>query len=149
MAAIMQIAGSSLNAIGTIAGGRQAEKMGRLEKEQAFDNALKTEAVSQREAISERRSGKIAKSRAKAVMAASGLSSTDTGALNIQNEIEAQSEYNAMAALYSGYDQAQKQRDQGVMSEWEGKQAKKASYINAASTILGSGSSMYERYGKK
>lgn len=148
-AAIMQLAGGGLQLLSTIAHGNQAEAMGQLEQAQQYENALKTEAVSQREAISERKKGTLAKSRAKAIAAASGLSATDEGAKDVYDEIDAQADYNAMAALYSGYDQAKQQRRAGDMAKWEGKQAKKASRIDAAATLLGTGSTMYERYGKK
>lgn len=146
-AAIAQIVGAGLNAYGTIAAGNAAEKMGEIEQAQLNENALQVEAVSQREAIAERRQARQARSRAKAVSAASGLSADDEGAQRIDAELEAQGEYNAMAALYSGYDEAKKMRRQGEIAATDGRNAKKASRIAAVSTILGTGSSMYQQYG--
>lgn len=147
-AAIAQFIGTGLQIYGTLASGAQAERMGEIEQAQLNEQAIQTEAVAQRTAISERDQGDLAKSRAKAVSAASGLSASDEGSQAIYNEIDAQSEYNAMAALYSGYDQAKKMRREGVMAKFEGKQAKKASYINAGATLLQGGASMYNNYGK-
>ncbi len=146
-AAIAQVAGMAMSAYGTIAAGKAARDMGEIEKAQYYDKALKVEAVAQREAIAERDAAGMAKSRAKAVTAASGLSSDDPGAQRIQQDLDAQGEYNAMAALFGGYQESQDLRNQGKIAEAEGENAYKASKLNLVANLLQSGGSMYMQYG--
>jgi hypothetical protein len=146
-AAIAQIAGAAISAYGTIAGGKAAREMGEIEKAQYYEKALKVEAVAQREAIAERDKAGLYKSRAKAVTAASGFASDDPGATRIQQDLEAQGEYNAMAALYSGYQQSKDLRNQGNVAEADGNNAYKASKVSALTNLLQTGGSMYGSYG--
>ena len=146
-AAIAQLSGAAISAYGTIAGGKAAREMGDIEKAQYYEKALKVEAVAQREAIAERDKAGLYKSRAKAVTAASGFASDDPGATRIQQDLDAQGEYNAMAALYSGYQQSKDLRNQGNVAEADGNNAYKASKVGALTNLLQTGGSMFMSYG--
>ena len=146
-AAIAQLSGAAISAYGTIAGGKAAREMGDIEKAQYYEKALKVEAVAQREAIAERDKAGLYKSRAKAVTAASGFASDDPGATRIQQDLDAQGEYNAMAALYSGYQQSKDLRNQGNVAEADGNNAYKASKVSALTNLLQTGGSMFMSYG--
>ena len=146
-AAIAQLSGAAISAYGTIAGGKAAREMGEIEKAQHYEKALKVEAVAQREAIAERDKAGLYKSRAKAVTAASGFASDDPGATRIQQDLDAQGEYNAMAALYSGYQQSKDLRNQGNVAEADGNNAYKASKVSALTNLLQTGGSMFMSYG--
>ena len=146
-AAIAQLSGAAISAYGTIAGGKAAREMGEIEKAQYYEKALKVEAVAQREAIAERDKAGLYKSRAKAVTAASGFASDDPGATRIQQDLDAQGEYNAMAALYSGYQQSKDLRNQGNVAEADGNNAYKASKVSALTNLLQTGGSMFMSYG--
>ena len=146
-AAIAQLSGAAISAYGTIAGGKAAREMGEIEKAQYYEKALKVEAVAQREAIAERDKAGLYKSRAKAVTAASGFASDDPGAARIQQDLDAQGEYNAMAALYSGYQQSKDLRNQGNVAEADGENAYKASKVSALTNLLQTGGSMFMSYG--
>lgn len=146
-AAIAQLSGAAISAYGTIAGGKAAREMGEIEKAQYYEKALKVEAVAQREAIAERDKAGLYKSRAKAVTAASGFASDDPGATRIQHDLDAQGEYNAMAALYSGYQQSKDLRNQGNVAEADGENAYKASKVSALTNLLQTGGSMFMSYG--
>lgn len=146
-AAIAQLSGAAISAYGTLAGGKAAREMGEIEKAQYYERALKVEAVAQREAIAERDKAGLYKSRAKAVTAASGFAADDPGATRIQQDLEAQGEYNAMAALYSGYQESKDLRNQGNVAQTEGENAYKASKVGVLTNLLQTGGSMYMSYG--
>lgn len=99
-------------------------------------DAIAAEAESGVEAGLYRREGRYAKSRAVAVAAASGASVRDPTMLNLMANLEAESEYSALAALYSGKSEATKLRLGARARRSEGRAARTAGYLQAAATIF-------------
>lgn len=115
---------------------------------QSERNATAAQAEAQRSAIDERKKAKLLQSRARAVAAASGGSVNDPTIQTILTGIEDEGEYRAVSALYQGDTDAAAARYAAGTYRRQGRAAKRASYLNAASTILGSASSFYSKYGE-
>ena len=147
MAEALAFAGPALKAGGTILGASSQAKT--LKKEAAgLDRQAGLErASSQREAIEERRQSRLVQSRGLAVAAASGAGADDPTVVNLLANLEGEGEYRALTALYEGNERAIGMEDQARARRKEAKNIKTAGIINAASTMLGAGSSMYDRYG--
>lgn len=107
-----------------------------------------SQAEAQRAAIEERRKAKYAQSRALAVSAASGAGASESPTVaNILGDIEAEGEYRALSALYSGDTDAALSRYAAGASRREGRARRLSSYYDASSTILGGVGDFYEKYG--
>jgi hypothetical protein len=111
----------------------------------AFDSAMAdrkatlAKATSQRRAMEARRQGDRTASDAQAVMAGSGGVTDDAGAVEQIANIKATSDYNALAALYSGNTEAK-----GL--QIEDKMRRKASKNKQIATALGGASKAYGAY---
>lgn len=147
MAEALAFAGSAAKAGGTILGA--ANEARSLKKQaQGLDRQAGLErASSQREAIEERRQSRLVQSRGLAVAAASGGGADDPTVVNLIANLEGEGEYRALTSLYEGNERAIGMEDEARARRKEAKNIKTASYISAASTMLGAGSSMYDRYG--
>lgn len=135
-AAVIPIIGAVISVAGSMQQGAAAEQSAEFDSQQLNRNALAAEASSQREAIEERRRGQIAESRARAVAVASGTTSTDVGVSDLISKIGAESEYNALAALYEGKQKAQSLRVGGEAAMFEGGVAKQAAKTKAVGTVM-------------
>ena len=147
MAEALAIGGSVLKAGGTLfSSGAQAKSL-KSEARQLDTKAGLERASSQREAMEERRKARLLQSRGLAVAAASGGGADDPGVVNILADIAGEGEYRSLTALYEGNERAFGLESEAKARRKEAKNVKTAGYIGAASTLLGAGSSMSERYG--
>jgi len=145
----MMIGSTILSATGSAMGGiseNNAAKYTAAQENIAGNNAA---GAGQRKAIAERRQGQLVQSRAQAVSAASGGGATDPTVLDIQSGIGAQTDYNAMTALYEGAEAKRGYDAQASIDRYEGGQAQTAGFLKAGTTLLSGGSSLFEKYGKK
>lgn len=152
LAAAALVAGTVLQAKGTIDEGNAANKQAKYEAAQMEANAGTNRAVAQRQAIEQRRKGRILESNLQAQAAASGASATDADVVGLAGDIGAESEYNALSNLYEGEEKARNLEGAASVRRWEGQQAKKAAKTKAISTALTSfgsmgASSMFSKYG--
>lgn len=143
----LQIAGSLISAGGTILGANSQAKQLRGEAAQLEVQAGQERASSQRQAIEERRQGRIASSRALAIAAASGGGADDPSVINAIANIEGEGEYRALTALYEGNSSGDDLVRQAAARRTEAKNVKRAALFKAAGTIIGAGSSLADRYG--
>lgn len=141
VAAVLQVVSSGLDAAGTIREGKTAEKIGEFEATQLEQNRKAVEAEGTRVAREKRREGEFAESTARARGAASGGTTTDSGATTNIAKIRKRSDYNALASLYQYETIGQGLGAQADVARFEGKQRAKASRYRAMSTMLGGGSS--------
>ena len=128
--------GSLLKAYGQVRQGRAAKKAAYAEARQMERDAISAESEASVEAGSYRREGRYAASRATAVAAGSGASVRDPTVLNIMAGLEAESEYNALSALYSGKSEALRLRAGARARRAEGRASRTAGYLQAAATIF-------------
>lgn len=163
VAPIAQVAGMGLTAAGTIAAGRNAAAQGKF-AQQAADyeaaqldiRAKEEKAAAQREAREFQRRKEHALSTVQARGGASGFSATDPTTLAIADEIARYGTLQEQTAQYGGtsrmtgiYGQANARRMEGDMALSEGKAKRGASYLNAASTIMGGITDLASKYNPK
>jgi hypothetical protein len=150
-AALPYIAAAStvIGVAGTIQQGSNQQKLLNYQAEQRDEDAKAAQADAQRESLIERKKAKNLMSRARAVAGASGAGSSDPTVTNILTDIATQGEVNALNALYSGDTQARGLRSGAGMARNEGRAARTASYMDAASTGLSGATSWYSKYGGK
>lgn len=149
-AALPYVAAAStvLGVASTVQQGRTQQKLLNQQADQRDEDAKAAQAESQRESLLERKKAKNLMSRARAVAGASGAGSSDPTVTNILTNIDTQGEVNALNALHSGNATARGLRSGAAMARNEGRAAKAASYMDAASTGLSGASSWYSKYGK-
>lgn len=128
------------------AGKAQNEQL-LLQAAEREEDAKAVQAESQREALLERKKAKNLMSRARAVSAASGAGASDPTVTNILADIETQGEVNYLNALYSGDTVARGLRSGAATSRRQGRAARTASQLNAASTGMAGATSWWEKYG--
>lgn len=144
----LSVAGPLLSAGGSIIGANSQANELRLQANQLDEQAGTDRASSQRRAIEERRQARLAQSRALAVAAASG-GADDPSVVNAIAGIEGEGEYRALSALYEGETEARSKEAQAAANRRGAKDVKTAGALKAATSIIGMGSSLYDRYGGK
>lgn len=142
-----QIAGALIQAGGTIMGGIAANDAAKAEARQLEQQAGQERAKAQRVAIEQRRKGELAQSKLTASVAGGGGDTSDPTVVDLASGIYQESEYDALMGLYNGEERARGYEYGAKVRRWEGKQAKKMSFFDAASTALGAGASLMDKYG--
>jgi hypothetical protein len=141
-------AASTIIGVGAqIKAGNEQRAMLEMQAREREEDAKAAQAESQREALIERKKAKNLVSRARAIAGASGAGSSDPTVTNILTDIETQGEVNYLNALHSGNTMARGLRSGAATARREGRAARTASNINAASTTLGGATSWYQKYG--
>lgn len=141
VAAYAALAGAAVSAYSSYEEGQAANKAAKFEAEQMERNASDARAVSQREAIEQRRRAELAQSRALAVAAASGAGALDGSVLDLMGDIGAEGDLNARTALYSGEARGAGMDASAAARRYEGKQAQRAGQMKVFSTLLSDDSS--------
>jgi hypothetical protein len=135
--------GVILQGISAIKQGQEEERASEVEAMQMEAKANEEAALSQRRAISARRRGDRAVSRAKAIAAASGGRVDDPTIQNITDDLEEDTDFNVLSALYEGESRGKDLGLQARETRRRGRYAKKSSYMNAAAST---GKSLYSMY---
>lgn len=137
--------GTGLTAAGTIYSGRQAAAAGEFEAKQLKAKGEDERAIANRRSMEARRNAQRLAGRARAVAGASGGTVSDPSVTSILANIEREGEYNALAEMYRGQTNQATLNTQANAAKLEGKQARTASYLDAAGTIY-SGLTRSSRY---
>ena len=124
--------------------GRSAMQSAKLQQKQLEENAKRTRAASQQVADQYIQESRLMESRATAVAAASGAGGGPQVA-KIIGDIGAEGQYRALMALYNGETTARTQEFAGEVSEFEGKSAQRASYLQAGGTLMGASSTAWDK----
>lgn len=127
-------AGASIGA--TIGQANAQEKIAKIQAEQLKKQAIADEANAVQVAKFERKKSAQLQSRVNALAAASGSAVSSVDIQNALSDIDEQGEYNALAALYSGYSSSGSKRYAADVAMAEGKAAKSSGYQQAGATIL-------------
>ncbi|HEX5461881.1 MAG TPA: hypothetical protein VFX20_18095 [Steroidobacteraceae bacterium] len=98
-------------------------------------------------AIGERRRASYVASNARALTAASGLTTTGTSAITTVGNIRGEGEYRALTQLYEGEEKSDELNYRASLMRSEGKGAQSAGWLSGISTILSGGSSWWDKYG--
>ena len=125
--------------------------------------ASEERASAQRASIEQRRQGKLASSRAQTVAAASGAGALDPTIVNIMGDLDTETEYRALTAMYEGEERARGLETEaglrragaagtrygGEVARVSGNAAARRSYYGAAGTLLEGGGRLYDRYSSR
>lgn len=142
--ALGMMAGASLlGAASSIQQGEQARAFGKYQERQANADAAAEQGAARVHAEKIRKMARTQSGEATAALAGSGVDVGAGTAVRINEEIYRNAEEDAVMTIFGGTDSAARMRTQGKADAIRGKQAEKAGYINAASTLLGSASSAY------
>lgn len=153
--------GSIFSFIGNMAAGNAAKQAGQRQAEadqfaaaQYRQQALQTEASSQRDAGEQLRRGRIIASRAQAVAAASGGGVSDPTISHLLADIEGEGAYRAGVALYQGDERARQLRMdadakvfEASVAEEGGKQRQTAYELAGFGRLASGSASLYGKYG--
>lgn len=147
MGATAVLAGTMFSAGSKVYGGMQQAKAmdaaaGQLDIEggQAVAQGIQGAEVA-------RLRGKYVASNARALTAASGLTTTGTSAIANEGQIEGQAEYDALSAMYSGESKAQDLEFRAANMRSEAGAQRTAAWLSGISTIFSGGSTWYDKYG--
>lgn len=135
--------GTAISAVGAIQQGNAQQSMANYQAGLAERRADEERALGIRKSQELRRRGRMAISRARAVGAASG------GGIDYEGiaDLDAETEIRAMGAIWEGDAKSDELRQDARVRRASGRQARSASYFNAASTILGGGDTLMYKYG--
>lgn len=163
IATIASVASAGMTAAGTIAAGQAARAQGEAEQTAANFEAKQLEiksndefAAGQQQANQLRRQKKLALSTLQNRAAGSGFAATDPTSLALADEISTYGTLQEQMALYGGQGRAEDmnlnaaaRRFSGASSAAMGRARETGSYLSAGGTILGSVSTMADRYAKR
>lgn len=135
-AGIAIVGGTVLKAVGAIKGGKATKKAKFKRAEQLEHKAGQTRASSQQDARAEIRTARLQVSRGLAVAAAGGGGINNVTVTRAIANLEAEGDYRAGVRLYSGEEEAIGYEEGADVERREGRAAKKAGWMNAASTVL-------------
>ena len=145
--------GNALAGAGTIlAAGSKVNAGYNTEAEQTFlqnqdlQNANSSAASGQRAATNADQQTAFLQSRARAVSAASGGTSTDPTNVENSANIAGAGEYKALTSLYEGDTQAAKYTNEAQIAGYQAGQAVPAGWISGVGTLLQGSQSMFSKY---
>ena len=151
LAAIATIASVGLSAVGTIMGsqaaraeGKQAQANAMYQAKQTEMKAQETRAVSQRQALDQRRQGNLQQSRLQALAASSGGGADDPTIVKLGEDIAGQTEYQALANIYTGENQARGLDDQSQALIAQGQAARAGANAKAKGLMIQGASGIFK-----
>ncbi len=141
----LPVVSTVFQAAGAIGGGVSKDNAARFQAQQLETAAGQERAAAQRAAEEQRRQARLAGSRLQAVAGGAG---SDPTVMNLAADIAGEGEYRALTALFEGESRARGMEGQARAARYEGKQARTAGMMKAATTVFSAGSnSMLEKYG--
>jgi hypothetical protein len=146
--AALTMASSLVSATSTIAGGNAAVAEAEYKAKQLRQQAAESRAGAQREAVEYRRKGELALSALQARAAASGGGATDATIVNLATGIGGRSEYQALAAMATGENQALGYEGAAQAEIASAEAKKKGAKLTALGTILGGAAEAGEQFQK-
>ena len=132
----MMAIGAAVSIAGTLAQGQAQKKAAQAEAAQAELIASQQQEAAADEAARIRKAGEKTKGAARAQMAANGIRVDEGTALRIDEEIERDSEMDAMNTLLTGQRRAQASQFAASQARARGSNAQTASVLGAVSTGL-------------
>jgi len=112
------------------------QQIAEIQARQLRKQSIADKASAVQEAKLERRKSEFLQSRVTALAASSGSAVASVDIQNALSDIDEQGEYNALAALYSGYSSADSKSYAADVASASGKAAKASGYGAAGATIL-------------
>lgn len=144
--AAISIASTVLAGLSGISKAKSEKKAAKNDEAQAAREASLARATSQRDAIEEQRQGRLARSRAKAVAAASGAGVSDPTVIDRFADLEAEGAYGAASRLFEGESGALGYLDYGASRRREARARSRAYGLETAATVLSGVQSFQSKY---
>lgn len=141
--AILAAAGGVLGAYGSLQEGQAAETAGKYNAKVARRNAYLVRQQAEAEAKQVIFTGRKVSGEMRAQYGASGVK-MEGSPMDVLEESARLAEQDALNVRYQGELQAKAYEDEANMELYKGSIAKKASYLNAASSLLTGGSQAYK-----
>lgn len=142
VAAVAAVASAGVSAYSAIRQGEQQKEWGDYQAAQAQADANADRSAAEVHAEKIRKMARIQSGEATASLAGSGVDVGEGTALNINKEIYANAEEDAVMTIFGGADRAARGNAEADGYRFKGKQAQQAGYLNATSTILGAAGGM-------
>lgn len=139
---VLAAVGTAVSAAGTISAGNSAAALGEWQAKQLVEKGKAEKAAASVEAENLAKQKRLVASRAQAVGAASGGGQD----INLLGQIEEEGTLRSLMAIWRGEEAAKGRKIQAAAARFEGKAKKKASYLDAAGTLLSGGSTFYDNY---
>lgn len=152
LSTILSAGGTALSVMGSIQQGRAAKAAANFQAAQMEQRAKAEMATSQRQAIEQRRQGRLMESRARAMGASGGVALSSPSLANILGGIDFEATQAADTTLAVGKETAQGYRTGAEAQRIEGRQAERAGLYGAAGSLAtygmsASGQSLFDKYG--
>lgn len=131
------------SAYSTVQSGKQAALNADAQAEQAQNDANTEKSAAMVQADRIRKMARIQASQANAGLAASGVSTGEGSAININEDIIGNAEQDAAMTVFNSNNRANQLNADASNYKLAGSQAKSDAYGQAAATLISSGSKMY------
>lgn len=138
VAAALAVAGAAVGAVGAIQQGQAAEDLADFESDQARQEAQRAWAQAAADEQASRARARRFFATQQAAAAKSGLAPVGSP-LEVFADSAAEAEINALSIRAGGAVEAARLQRQGEIRQFEGRQAKRASFFRAGATLLGGG----------
>lgn len=145
---VLSVGGALASAGGSIYAGQANEQYAKDQARALKQKGDQEYAIAQRKAMETRQQKRAALGRTLAVAAASGGGTGDTVS-DIMTGIETRGEYNALTDLYNGSVARNDLYTDAAITRQQGKDARKAGYLEAGTTLLGAGGTIYSDYARR
>ncbi|MHA7847245.1 hypothetical protein [Serratia sp. D1N4] len=140
---IALVASSVLAAGGAVAAGQQQKKMANYQAAQANADAEAARGAAKVQADRIRKAGRQQAAQANAALAASGVETGEGTALRITSGIIGDAEQDAYTTTMNGMNTGARYNAQAQADRISGNNAATTGYINAGSSLLSAGGTMY------
>ena len=137
VAAYAALAAAAVGAYSSIQQGKQQKEWGDYQAKQAEADAAADKSAAQVHAEKIRKMARIQAGEASASLAGSGVDVGEGTAVNINKDIYANAEEDAVMTIFGGSDRAARGNAEAAAYRAKGSQAQQAGYLNATSSILG------------
>lgn len=143
MAAALPYVTAAAGVANTIGTANARQKMLENEAAQLHRQGVADQAVAVQDAKQERRRAELLRSRVAALVSKSGTSMDSPDVINTISDIDAQGEYNALAALHSGYSSAASKKFAAKSARARGRAGVSSAQLSAGATIFDEAHSYY------
>lgn len=143
---VLGAVGTGISALSSLQAGKQAQADANFLAIQQEQKANEERAIGQQKMFKERRQAELVQSRLRAVAAAGGGDTTDTGVVNLGGDIAEEGEFQALNEFWRGENAARGYKDMAAATRARGASLAAAAPIKAIGTILEGGSSMFAKY---
>lgn len=143
---LVMMAATAVSAYSSIQQGNQQKEWADYQADQANADAKADRGASEVHAEKIRKMARMQAGEATAGLAAAGVDTGAGTAININKDITARGEEDALTTILNGVDKSRRMNTEAAALRVQGSQAQSAGYMNAASTALSAYGTYQSRY---